>query len=204
MLNEIHSPTTRQPFHSTNVTTPNITTASAPGRYATALFALARDEDQLDAVARDMAAFHEMIDASADLRFALSNPDFLREQKLRALNAICERINAHRLSRNCIGVLAQHGRIALIGDVAGSFQLLLAHHRKEQHAELISARPLSMERQNEIRNLLEQATGGNIRLSSLVDPSLLAGLVLRFGSLMIDCSLQTKLTTLSLAMKETK
>lgn len=186
------------------MTNPDLTTASAHGRYATAIFSLARDENRLDDVSRDMEALRDMIDASADLRFALANPDFRQEQKLRALNEICERINAHRLTRNCIGVLARRGRIALIGEVATSFQILLARQRRERHVELLSARPLSVARQNEIRNLLVKVTGGKIRLSCLVDPGLLAGLVLRLGSLMIDCSLQTKLTTLALAMKETK
>ena len=178
--------------------------ASAPGRYASALFSLAREADSLDAVARDMQGLAEMLRASPDLRFALANPDFRQEQKRRALAGICERSGAHRLTRNCIGVLARHGRIALLGEVAGCFESLLAAGRRERQAELVSAHPLSPERRNRIQELLERATGGRIRLCAVVDPGLLSGLALRLGSVLIDCSLQTRLNNLAAAMKETK
>ena len=182
----------------------NLALASAPGRYATALFALAEEADGLDAVAGDMRTLAELLRGCADLRFALANPDFRQQQKQRVLADICERGGAHRLTRNCIGVLARHGRIALLGEVAACFQSLLAARRKEQQAELVSARPLSPQRQGQIQSLLEQATGASIRLSARVDPFLLSGLSLRLGSLLIDCSLQTKLNNLAVAMKETK
>ena len=183
---------------------PNLALASAPGRYAAALFSLARESDSLDAVSRDMEGLAAMLRASPDLRFALTNPDFRQEHKQRALAGICARTGAHRLTRNCIGVLARHGRLALLGEVAGCFQGLLAARRRERHAELVSAHPLSPERQSRIRGLLEQATGGRIRLSAVVDPGLLSGVALRLGSLLIDCSLQTRLNNLAVAMKETK
>ena len=189
---------------STDSPVSNPALASAPGRYASALFSLARETDSLDAVSRDLETLAAALQASSELRFALGSPAFRQEQKQRALAAVCTRISAHRLTRNCIGVLARHGRIAMLAAVAARFQDLLAARRQEQRVELTSAHPLSPQHQERIRNLLEQATGGSIRLSCGTDANLLTGLKLRLGSLLIDCSLQTKLTNLAVAMKETK
>ena len=186
------------------MSSPNLAIASASGRYASALFELARESDCLEAISKDMETLASLLSASADLRFALANPDFRQEQKRQALEAVCAKIEAHRLTRNGIGVLAQHGRIGLLGEVASGFASLLARHRKEQHAEVIAAHPLPPSAQAEIQTLIEKAVGGKIRLSAMVDPALLSGVVVKLGSLMIDCSLQTKLTTLAFAMKETK
>ena len=183
---------------------PDPALASAPGRYAAALFSLAEESGSLDAVSRDMQGLAEMLRASPELRFALANPDFRQEHKRRALAGICERTGAHRLTRNCIGVLARRGRLALLGEVAGCFRRLLAGRRRERQAELVSAHPLSPERRSRIQALLEEAVGGRIRLSASVDPDLLSGLALRLGSLLIDCSLRTRLNNLAVAMKEAK
>ena len=185
------------------MSTPNIAIASAPGRYAAALFQLAKDDNALGPVADDMAALEDLLKDSPDLHFALTNPDFPKAQKYKALQAVCDKLNAHKLTRNTVGVLAQNSRIALVGEVADRFASLLAHHRNQRHAEVITATPLNPEQQSQIRNLLEKNIDGEIKLSLLTDPTILSGIIVKIGSFMIDTSLKTKLETLETTMKET-
>lgn len=175
--------------------------AGAPGRYAAALFSLAEESGSLDAVSADME-FLEKALREGDLRFALANPDFSRADKQRALEKICEQAGAHRLTRNTIGVLVGRGRIGLLGEVAAGFAALRAARRNEQEAEIVSAKPLSEEEQARMKAMLEQASGGKIRLACRVDEDLLAGMSARVGSLLADGSLRAKLNNLANAMKE--
>ena len=185
------------------MSTPNIAIASAPGRYAAALFQLAKDENALEDVASDMAALENLVKDNPDLHFALTNPDFPKAQKYKTLRAICDKLNAHKLTRNTIGVLSQNSRIALIGEVASRFANLLAHHQNQQHAEVITAAPLNPQQQSQIRALLEKNIDGKIKLSLLTDSKILSGIIVKIGSFMIDTSLKTKLETLETTMKET-
>lgn len=185
------------------MSTPNIAIASAPGRYAAALFQLAEDGNALGGVADDMGALENLLKDNPNLRFALTNPDFPRAQKYKILQTVCDKLGAHRLTRNTIGVLSQNSRIALIGEVAARFADLLAHHQNQQNAEVITATPLNPQQQSQIRDLLEKNIDGKIKLSLSTDPKILAGIIVKIGSFMIDTSLKTKLETLETTMKET-
>ena len=200
-----HRPTQsyKQPSAST-VPVANIAIASAAGRYAAALFQLAQEDNSLDAIASDMSNIEQLFGSNPDLRFALSNPDFPQPQKYKAFQTICDKLGTHKLTQNTIGVLSQNSRIALIGEVATHFTSLLARHRNQQHAEVITAIPLNSQQQEQIQNLLEKSIGGKIKLSLLTDPRILAGIIVKIGSLMIDASLSAKLKSLETEMKEIK
>jgi F-type H+-transporting ATPase subunit delta len=78
---------------------------------------------------------------------------------------------------------------------------MLAEHRGEVGAEVISAVPLSQEQLESVQRQLAGAVGKEVRLWTAVDPSLLGGLIVRVGSRMIDASIRTKLRQLELALK---
>jgi F-type H+-transporting ATPase subunit delta len=78
---------------------------------------------------------------------------------------------------------------------------MLARHKGEISAELVSAVPLSEDQARTVQERLRTALGQSVTLSRAVDSGLLGGLVVRLGSRMIDASLRTKLQRLELAMK---
>lgn len=158
------------------------------GRYALALFELARDGDALDAVAADLGAFRRMLEASADLRRLIRSPVVSREDQGRALAALGERAGFARLTLQFLGLVAEHRRLFTLPDVIKAYDAMLAEHRGEVAAELISAVALSDEQHAAVKDQLSRAMGKEITLSARVDPGLLGGLVVRVGSRMLDAS----------------
>ncbi len=61
------------------------------GRYATALFKLARDEKSVDAVKADLEKFEAMLNESADLKRLVRSPVFSADAQARALDAVLDR-----------------------------------------------------------------------------------------------------------------
>jgi F-type H+-transporting ATPase subunit delta len=171
------------------------------GRYALALFELARDGDALDAVAADLGAFKAMLDESTDLRRLIRSPVISREQQGRALAAIAERAGFADLTKKFLGVLAEHRRLFTLPEVIAAYGAMLAEHKGEVAAELVSAVPLQEQQVAALKDQLSASVGKQILLSARVDPGLLGGLVVRVGSRMLDASLRTKLRQLELAMK---
>jgi F-type H+-transporting ATPase subunit delta len=169
------------------------------GRYALALFELARDGDVLDAVAADLAGLQSMLDDSADLRRVIRSPVVSREDQGRALAALGERAGFSKLTNQFLGLLAEHRRLFVLLDVIKAYGVMLAEHKGEVGAELVSAVSLSKEQVATLKKQLSDAVGKQITLSARVDPSLLGGLVVRVGSRMLDASLRTKLRQLELA-----
>ena len=171
------------------------------GRYALALFELARDGDVLDAVAADLASFATMLDESADLRRLIRSPVLSREDQGKALAALAARAGFGELTTKFLGLVAEHRRLFALPEVIEAYRAMLAEHKGEVAAELVSAVPLQEEQVATLEKQLSGAVGKQVMLAARVDPGLLGGLVVRVGSRMLDASLRTKLRQLELAMK---
>jgi F-type H+-transporting ATPase subunit delta len=171
------------------------------GRYALALFELARDSDALDAVAADLASFESMLAESADLRRLIRSPVVSRGDQGKALAALGERAGFGALTAKFFGVIAEHRRLFALPGVIAAFRAMFAEHKGEVGAELVSAVPLQAPQVATLEKQLSAAVGKQVMLAARVDPGLLGGLVVRVGSRMLDASLRTKLRQLELAMK---
>jgi F-type H+-transporting ATPase subunit delta len=173
------------------------------GRYATALFELARDQRQLDPVRADLDRFDALVNESADLRRLVRSPVFTAEEQRRALAAVLQHVGIGGLAANFLMVVAGNRRLFAVGDIIKAFRTLLARHRGEISAEVTVAEPLDERHQTAIAEALKAATGGRaIDLNVRVDPAIIGGLVVKLGSRMVDTSLRTKLNAIKHAMKE--
>jgi len=175
--------------------------ASLAGRYAMALFALARDERQLETVGASLASLKRALHDSEDLRELVSSPLVNREASLRTIAATGDAMGLDPLTRNFVGVLARNRRLSQLDKVIRAFEMLAADHRGEVTAEVVSAHPLTDDQVGALKANLKGQTGRDIAVDLSVDPSILGGLVVKVGSRMIDGSIRTKLNTLAQAMK---
>jgi F-type H+-transporting ATPase subunit delta len=66
-------------------------TSGVPGRYATALFNLFREEGQLKALAKDVSKLAELIDVSNDFNKMIKSPMIKREQQAQAVSAVAKK-----------------------------------------------------------------------------------------------------------------
>jgi F-type H+-transporting ATPase subunit delta len=179
-----------------------ILVAGMPGRYATALFELARDAQNLDETARGLATLEALLNDSEDLARLVRSPIFSAAEQSAAFTAIADKTDVTPLVANFLQLLIQNRRLFALRDIIAAFRLLLAHHRNEITADVSSAIPLSDQQADELKATLRAKTGKDIALNLRVDPALLGGLIVKMGSLMIDASVRTKLNSLKIAMKE--
>jgi F-type H+-transporting ATPase subunit delta len=175
--------------------------ASLAGRYATALFELARDERQLEAVGASLAALRQALRESEDLRELTTSPLISRDQAVGAMVTIGSTMRLDPITANFLGVLAQNRRLGQLGNVIRAFNMLAANHRGETTAEVTSAHPLSDDQVQALRANLKNRLGRDVAVDLNVDPAILGGLVVKVGSQMIDGSIRTKLNSLAMAMK---
>jgi len=170
-------------------------------RYASALFDLAEESRDIDAVASDLATLQKMLDESADLRRFITSPVMSRDDHAKGILALADAADVGPVTRKFLGLVASKGRLfALPGMILG-FQRQLAKHRGEMTAEVVSARPLTDAQSAALAARLRQAVGKEVAVESHVDPALLGGMVVRLGSRMVDSSLRSQLQRLSLSMK---
>ena len=175
--------------------------ASLAGRYATALFGLARDESQIDAVTRSLDSLEAAIAGSTDFATLVTSPLVSRTDAAKAVAALIPALGLDPITAKFVGVLARNGRLAELGNVIRLTRELALGHRGETIADVSSAHPLNDRQIAELKSKLRARVGREVGINASVDPSLLGGIVVRLGSQMIDASIRTKLNTLALAMR---
>lgn len=171
-------------------------------RYATALFELALEGGQLDAVDADLSRFSALLAESDDLTRLVRSPVFSSEDQLRAVTAVLDKAGLTGLVGNFIKVAANNRRLFAVPGMIVGFRRLLARHRGEVTAEVTSAEPLTDAQVSTLKEALRANIGKDVALAATVDPDLIGGLIVKVGSRMIDTSLRSKLNSLKIAMKE--
>ena len=175
--------------------------ASLAGRYATALFGLARDENQIDAVTRSLDTLEAATRESADFQALTTSPLVSRSEAGKAIEALVPTLGIDPITARFLGVLTENGRLDQLKAVIRTVRQLAAGHRGETTAEITSAHPLGDDQVARLKTNLKTRLGRDVAIDAKVDPSLLGGIVIRHGSQMIDASIKTKLNNLALAMK---
>jgi F-type H+-transporting ATPase subunit delta len=171
------------------------------GRYAAALFELAEEKGELDKVAGDLRDLRKMLVDSGDLRRMVASPVIDRKERRKAIGEIAQRSGFSSLTGNFLGVLVNNGRLFTLESAISAYLAQLAAKRGELTAQVASAAPLAETQIAAVSAALKKALGRTVALESVVDPSLIGGLIVKVGSRMIDGSLKTKLQRLSLSMK---
>jgi len=175
--------------------------ASLSGRYATALFDLARDEKAIDAVSASLQTLKGALADSEDFRRLTTSPLVSRAEALKAVAATAAALGLDPLTTKFLGVLAQNRRLGQIAQVIRSFNQLAASHRGEVTAEVTSARALTATQVKALKAKLKTQLARDVAVELSVDPSILGGLIVKVGSRQIDGSIRSKLNSLAIAMK---
>lgn len=172
------------------------------GRYATALFELARDQKSVDSIQSDLDRFEAMLADSADLRRLVRSPVFSAGEQSKALGAVLDQAEISGISANFLKVLTANRRLFAVTDVIRAFRALVARFKGEATADVTVAETLNDKNLDALKAALKTVTGKDVSLNVKVDPSIIGGLVVKLGSRMVDSSLRTKLNSIKHAMKE--
>jgi len=172
------------------------------GRYATALFELARDEKSVDAVMADLAKFEAMLAGSPDLTRLVRSPIFGADVQGKAIAAVLDDAKITGISAKFLKLLTANRRLFAVSDVIRAFRALVAKFKGEATADVTVAEPLSDKNLDALKTALKSVTGKDVALNVKIDPAIIGGLVVKLGSRMVDSSLRTKLNSIKHAMKE--
>ena len=174
------------------------------GRYASALFELmqeAPDTDHKD-ISNSMNVLSGLFGVDQSFGDMLVSPVISVEDKENALVEIFSKASIGQTVTNFAVLVVKNRRAFLLQDICRAFKALEAKARGETTAHVTTASKLSEQHENELKQQLKNKFGQDISVIAEVDQTLLAGMIVRVGSRMIDDSLRTKLFTLKQAMNE--
>ena len=177
-------------------------TAGAAGRYATALFEIAKEAGNIAAVEADLDSLETALADSADLKGLISSPIHSREDQAKVLAAIAAKMGLGSEVSNTVALMAANRRLFVLSDMISQVKALAADDRGEISADVKSAKKLTEAQSKALAASLKKSIGKDVKVNVTVDDTLIGGLIVKVGSVMVDSSLRSKLNNLQNAMKE--
>jgi len=176
----------------------------AARRYARALFALAREDDEVASIRAELDDMARLLAANPDLQRRLFQPLHPVRERREVLKSICEQGRGSRMIRNFFSYLIEQRRLVAFDAIHDEFNRLADEAAGRVRVEVRSASPLRDEQRARLIDALAQRTGKEIELTLQVDSSLIGGAIATVGGLVIDGSLRTQLLQLQGTLTQTR
>ena len=171
-------------------------------RYASALFGLADEQDNIPALEKNVRVFKQAIGQSADLNHLISSPIYSRDQQQSAILAIAKKLSLSSIMTNTLALMAEKRRLFVVPTFLSVIEDLIAESKNELTAEVISAKELTKGQLDKLAKTLKSNFSKDIKIHASVDERLIGGMIVKVGSRMIDTTIQAKLNSLQNVMKE--
>jgi F-type H+-transporting ATPase subunit delta len=181
-----------------------IESSGLTGRYAKALYELATEKKLVSKIVKDFHDIKTLLENNHMFLNMIKNPSISKVDKQSSVIAVLTKMKVDKLTIKFCGTLAVNGRLIYLKQIQDVFLSLVSKINGEVQAEVTSAFKLDKDKQKQVETAVSEATGvKKISLSLIVDETLIAGLIVKIGSKMIDSSIKTKLNRLELAMRGT-
>ena len=171
-------------------------------RYATAIFDIAQQTNALEGLESGLTDLATAIAENEDLRKLVDSPLISRSDQEAAILAVADKMGLVPVLRNALGLMAQKRRLFVVPQLITLLHDMLAEHRGEVTADVVSAKALTKGQSEKLAAVLKARIGQDVIINATVDKDIVGGLIVKVGSKMIDTSIRSKLASLQNAMKE--
>ena len=172
-------------------------------RYASALYELAAESKNVDAVLKDLEFLKKSIKENKDLKLLAKSPLISSDDKQKIMEKILSKQSSNKLTTNFLKIISNNKRFDHLSSIISQFMNINAQKRGNVLTDVTSADELSDKQKNEINDQLKSTLGEKLSLNFKVDKKIIGGLIIKVGSKMIDSSLASKINKLKIAMKGT-
>ena len=174
-----------------------LTTLARP--YAKAVFDAAQDQNAVDPWDQALA-FVAQVAADQEVKKILANPGLTEQRKAELFVETLEGESLPEGLRNFLLILAENKRLALLPEISALFRLYRADLEKSVHLTIDTAFDLSADEQQKLIDALSKKLERKVELETTVDQSLIGGVIVRTGDLVIDASVRGKLARMARAL----
>ena len=157
--------------------------------YANSLFGQIDKNLDTDIILDDIKDFNALLNDKSHLLNIFISPIISKASKINILNILAQRLQLHSLVKNFIEVLINNSRISLIPFIIQECESIQKIENNITLVEVISYNELTTQDINYVQGLLEQELQSKIEIKLTIDNRLLGGMIFRYNSYLIDCSI---------------
>ncbi len=162
--------------------------------YADSLFSVSREKGTTETVREQLGQFVESLRENRDLELFFFSPYFSTTEKLEGLGLTVS--DADPDFMNFLEMLIEKHRMPAIFRIERRFEELWKVENQRIEVTVTSAVELDPSVAEQVGAEVERQTGKAVDLTSRVDDSIIGGLVLQVGNMVLDASIKNRLEKL--------
>ena len=167
--------------------------------YAEALFAVARAEGPLAEIEDELFRVAQVVRGNDELRDKLADPHIPVATRQQVVFDLLDG-KAQPATTNLVSMVVGNGRVRELPAIVDALVAMTAREANKEVAEVRSAIALTDDQKARLAEALGQATGKQVEVKVIVDPSIKGGLVAQVGDTVIDGSVRRRLEQLRNAL----
>jgi F-type H+-transporting ATPase subunit delta len=165
-------------------------------RYARALFQLGEERGDVSALLAELEQLNDTIVESPELVRVLFTPIHPRAERAAVIRELVRRLELSDDVRGLSLLLVDENRTRHLPHICEALEDMVERAAGRVEAEVTSARELSSDEANALREALSRRLDQQVTLKLEVNPDLIGGVVARVGDLLLDGSVRTQLASL--------
>lgn len=169
--------------------------------YSTALYEAASDRGCVEEVWKDVAKLNGLLHQNSDLIAYLSSPLWGEKDKEDVLDRVAKILKLNEETESCLQVISINGKIKDLPTILAGFSKVYYQKHNIAEVEVEAVKKLSDIQDKNLREMLTKVLAKDVVINYNINPGILGGLRIRYGSKMYDDCLATKLNYLENVMK---
>lgn len=165
-------------------------------RYVKAIIEAAKDLGQDKEVSRDFVSLKDLLSNSPDLVDKIASPIFNQQTKIKALNAIAKQLKLSDLVKNFILLLMKYKRLSILDVMVNDFFIKRNQANGISNISVVLAAEVDEKTKKNIEQKLGSVIEGELQIDYQLDPGIRGGAIIKYGSLLLDASIEGRLNRL--------
>ncbi len=170
-------------------------------RYAKALLSIGQDDNKYKDYGANLQDFAAFCAANQEFHKTISSKVFPVEDRKKVLDFVLGKSSYETIVKNFLRLVLEKDRLGAINEIYGHYSSLIDEISGITRAEIIAARPIKADAMDKLSSALSKLTSKKVRAEVKEDSSLIGGVVVRIGDLVLDGSVKAQLEGLKESLK---
>ena len=172
--------------------------------YAEAMYDSAMQTNHLDALYNDALQFAAMSDESLQSIAAVNSPLVAVTDKIKIVEDLSAKLGLSQNMLNTLKLLAENNKLNFLPEICRQYIRIYQEKHNIAEIEVTTVVPLTETQNKKLQEKLKAIFNKEIIIDYIINPNIIGGLIIRYGTNFIDNSIQQKLNALEQLMKGTK
>lgn len=162
-------------------------------RYAKALLNIGQEEGLYEDYGKSLSEFSAFCTENGEFYRIISSRIFALEDRSKILEAVLDKSGFRPVVKNFLRLLLEKNRIGAIGEITDYYASLTDEITGIARADIVTAKALKEETLTEIEGVLRKLTAKDVKTFVREDESLIGGVIVKIGDLVLDGSVKTQI-----------